>query len=261
MFVGKKEDKKSAGEPPAGQRPPSGVAGKILGAAQAFYSRLPLAPFLDRQTSAILYACAAAYVVFVAYLFLAAAPNEKNYSMSLVEGALHKNAELALFPGEKYAYLAKQDGESHAFSYEILQKPGCSGVVIKEEDSQECLSKSGNVEGEAEQYNSTLGNSTGMLFLPWMLAASEDFNWTVSGKITNGYFSASTQANFTSLGKTRALGRDAFEIKSAANMASEPTIYFIDSDKRILLYAKAGNASVWLVSAPFALDEEQIPGN
>ncbi len=214
-------------------------------------------PFLDRQTSAILYACTAAYLLFVFYLALT--PLNDKYTLAISESPLHKNAELALLPGEKYTYAAGQGGEGEQLSYKVQKTPGCGGITLLEADSAYCLSESGNLENDPEQYNFTLGNSTGILFLPWMLAVSDDFSWKVSSEYSNGYFNLRAQTNFSSQGKTRAFGRDAYKIVSVSNMAPEPVYYYIDAGKRVLLLATSGNVSIRLASAPFELDESDVP--
>ena len=247
----------SASKPAAPSNAP--FASRASAAFSGFYGRIPVFPFLDRDTSAILYACMLAFLLFVVYVMAAPAGGEPSFTIS--ESPLYKNANLSLSAGENYSYVMEDEGQLQMLPYSVGRLWGCKGVVLYDgNDSQECLTQGGNPAGGA-QYNSTLGNSTGIMFLPWMLAVSDNFSWSVSGDDWNGYIHMRTSMNYTSLGKSSALGREAYRVRVTSDMYPEPTDYYIDSEKRILLYVTSGNTSAWLEEAPFAIDVSQIPEN
>lgn len=241
--------------------PPAARASSGAGAAlSGFYNRIPAAPFLDRQTSAILYACILAYVLFV--LCIMASPMKEEPRFTVSESPLYKNADLSLSAGENYTYVLEHGAQRQPLQFAVRRLWGCRGVVLYEgNDSQACLLQNGNSADDSEQRNSTIGNGTGLLFLPWMLAVSDDFSWSVSGDYWNGYISMRTRMNYTSLGKSSALGRGAYLVRVVSNAYQLPTDYYIDSEKRVLLYVRSGNTSAWLEEAPFALDASQIPND
>ena len=240
----------------------SGAFAKIAGFLRAVYNRLPTVPFLDRQTSAILYACILGYLLFM--ISVAAQPSNTNINFTIHEGVLHKNAGLAILPGENYSYVLNGDDGTMGVTYFVRRMAGCQGVAFYDNQSGDppaCLLQSGNLDSDAGMHNSTFGTDSELLFLPWMLAVSDNFSWSVSSDYWNGYFNMHTGTNFTSLGKSSALGRDAYFIRAQSDAYALPTDYYIDSEKRVLLYIRSGNTSAWLVDAPFGLNASRIPQN
>jgi hypothetical protein len=223
------------------------------------YLRLPLVPFLDRQSSAILYCCIAAFFLF--FLYFALQPSLLDLYFEVEEGKLHKNTGLRLAAGELYAYELGFGSQTKIVQYGVKRAFGCSGLVIYDsEGSSSCVLKDGVEEGDPFSSNLSLGNSSLVIFAPWMLAASENFSWNVSSTLKGKYLYSHSTISFVSLGITKVLGRQAFAIKvEPEGKEGMPAYYYIDSEKRILLYAKEGNFSAKLVSAPFGLNASQLP--
>ncbi len=234
----------------------------LLSLAQGIYGGLPCLPFLDRQTSAIAYACMLLYFGFVAFMFFASPPPE--ISTSLVEGALAKNTGIMLLAGERYEYRLSLQGpqaQSQLVEYEIRKDPSCSGVLVIEmapaSQSNACLSSSGNtVSGEFPASDSNTGNQSMILFSPWMLAASENFSWRVETVVNSLGIEARFPVGYKSGGTKEIAGRKAFEILVAPEYggSGQAARYYIDSEKRVLLFADFGNLTVRLTSAPFVLN-------
>ncbi len=140
----------------------------------------------------------------------------------------------------------------------MLQSSYCKGLLVSESAKEGqlhsvCITRSGNLEGDLFQLNFSLGNQSILLFSPWMLAASDNFSWQVQTTISTGTANINMPINFKSLGIKQLAGRQAYEISVQSDF-SPPLKYYIDSEKRVLLYADFGNASVKLVSAPFSLN-------
>jgi len=223
---------------------------------ESFYLWFPVVPFLGRGTSAILYATACLYLFFTAFVFLATPKIEPQ--MELLESALSKNTVLQLLPGETYAYeISSQQSNASAY-YEVYSSASCSGVKVVEKlgtsQSAICILSSGNLaENGFENVNSGFGNSSMLLFSPWMLAASENFSWQLTTRVSAGGVQINIPTVFRSLGIKKTAGRDAYEISVQSENEPSSKIY-VDAEKRVTLLFEAGGVSAKLVSAPFALD-------
>lgn len=236
------------------------LAARAASKAGQLYSHLPAVPFLDRQTSAILYACIALYISSIAYFAISENTGGEFY---LNEALLQKNAGISFRPGETYTYLLRHNGQEMHATYAIQTMAGCRGLAIYEpgEEALYCVSASGTLADDPLQRNSSLGGQMVLLFSPWMLAASQNFIWKVEGGYAGQYLRMASNATYTSLGMRKVLGRDAFLIIESSELSGTPTYHYVDSQKRILLYAYSGNDSVTLVSAPFALNLSDMPQN
>ncbi|MEM2138017.1 MAG: hypothetical protein QW568_02925 [Candidatus Anstonellaceae archaeon] len=223
------------------------------------YNSLPLLPLLDRSTSAIAYACIFGYILFMLYVFLAMPPVQ--LSSSIVEAPLAKNSPLMLFAGETYAY--ELSGEMVAAPnkkvvYGISSSSSCPGILVTEQASEfassECLSKqTGNAVNDERQLNSSTGNQSFLLFSPWMLAVSDNFSWQAASTTSAAGVEMRFTTSLKSFGKKEIAGRQAYEISVASPALSSASKYFIDAEKRVLLYAESGNLTVRLIKAPFEL--------
>lgn len=241
--------KNEASNPPVQAAPSSGVLRQL----DSLYNKIPILPFLDRPTSALLIACMLGYAIFVAYIFLST-PTQMTQSIS--EQPLAKNTQLQLLPGERYVYLAIGPGGTQSLTYTVSRQSSCAGVEVGEEDVPDllCLSQSGNSldPGDAG-LNSSYGNSSILLFSPWMLAVSDTFSWgfttTVSAAGTQIYL----PVTLVSQGRTTMGGREAYIISVNPGNPDQSTLY-IDSQKRVLLQISSANASARLELAPFPLD-------
>ena len=228
----------------------------------SLYGKIPVLPFLDRPTSALLIALMAFYFIFTAWVFFSSPPAQ--ISGAIVEGPLAKNSGLAIAPGERYVYQLSGFGSDQSVSYQASSSPGCAGLLITESSGGPglCLSRSGNIVGDAAQLNSTYGNQSILLFAPWMLAASENFSWRVETTISGGQMELQIPTRLFWQSTSWVLGRRAFQIVVSSEAGSErPSSEYIDAEKRVLLYARMGNATAKLVQAPFTLDLSQIPQN
>ena len=227
------------------------------------YDSFPLVPFLDRPTSAIVYASLSIYFAFTAFVFLSAPPLQ--FQVDFTEGPLQKNTQLPFLPGETYEFSVSSPESSARASYRTHSAPSCPGIVLESVRSKEkvCLLKNGLEHGlpEGGQSNAGLGNGTFILFSPWMLAASEGFEWQTSQKITVLAAQSEIFTTYRCAGKRKIAGRDAFEIVSITGVDSPGSFsgngaqrMFIDEERRVLLLAEIGNMSAKLISAPFALN-------
>lgn len=237
----------------------SSVRGSLLHAwnkAEQIYGHLPKLPFLDKDTSAILIISILVYAIFTAGVFLTSASEPPHAILS--EGQLSKNAPLALLAGERYAYEVSAAGKTERLQYDVLQSSPCKGLLVAEStiegrQNTACLTRSGNLEGDIFQLNFSLGNRSMLLFSPWMLAASDSFNWQVQTTISTGATDINMPITFKSYGTKQIAGRPAYEISVQSDFIP-PLKYYIDSEKRVLLFMDLGNASARLVSAPFPLN-------
>ncbi len=235
--------------------PASAAPGQIRLPAflHSVYSKVPVLPFLDRQTSTIFFLAIAAYFSFVAFVFFSS-PSE--ISPQLFEGPLEKNAQLQLLPGERYSYSVFVDGRPDALGYSVFSSPDCNGVVVLESETRNalCLSKTGNL---ADPFfppvNSSFGNQSILLFSPWMLAASDDFSWQVKTSVPLAGSEIAFSSSFNSLGSRQIGGRQAYAIQVESELG-DPLVFYIDKEKRVLLLAESGNFSARLVQAPFELN-------
>jgi hypothetical protein len=231
-------------------------AGSALSSA---YSKVPQLPYLDRASSLLLIVCIAGYLGFTAYVFFTEPPVE--IEARLLEGSLYKNSQLAILPGENYAYSVSMPGGAEQIAYSVRSPMACPGVAVLElswQGSQElCLLKNGMLYGESGEVNANYGNRSILLFSPWMLAASENFSWKVETIYSAKGMEMAVPTYFASKGKKRVAGREAYEIDvsdgDGGGMASR---FFIDAEKRVLLLADMGNLTVRMESAPFGLDWE-----
>ncbi len=237
----------------------SSARGSLLHAwnkAEQVYGHLPKLPFLDKDTSAILLISLLVYAIFTAGVFLTST-SEPLHAI-LTEGQLSKNTPLALLSGERYSYEISAAGKTERLQYDVLQSSSCKGLLVIEsaregQQNTACLTRSGNLEGDQFQLNFSLGNRSMLLFSPWMLAASDNFNWQVQTTISTGTANINMPINFKSYGTKQMAGRKAYEILMQSEF-SPPLKYYIDSEKRVLLFIDFGNASARLVSAPFPLN-------
>ena len=236
----------------AGQEKP-GLRQKL----NSLYLCLPALPLADRATSAILYATVILYVLFTAFLFVSIPKVEPH--LEVIESPLYKNSPLMLQPGEQYSYQIASPQGAYAIYYAIQSSPDCSGVEVFERaqggQSSRCITMGGNLaQAGFENVNSGLGNSSILLFSPWMLAASENFSWQVNTSVSASGVQITMPAYFRSSGRKAVAGRDAYEVIMQSEENGRAAVFEVDSEKRVVLLFEVGNASARLVSAPFALD-------
>lgn len=239
----------------SGKRPDAApAAGNLLSSA---YHKVPQLPYLDRSTSLILIVCIVGYIGFTAYVFFTEPPVE--IEAKLLEGSLDKNSQLALMPGEEYAYSLSMPGGSEQIGYAVRSSMACPGVVVLEQSGQGrqelCILANGMLYGEIGEVNANYGNRSILLFSPWMLAASENFSWKVDTVYSAKGIEMVIPTYFESKGKKQVAGRDAYEIDISDGEGGESASrFFIDSEKRVLLLADMGNLTARMESAPFELD-------
>jgi len=233
-----------------------GTENRVASALSSAYGKVPEFPYLDRATTLILILCVAGYLGFTAYVYFSMPPIE--IEARLGEGALDKNARLAILPGENYAYTLEAPEGTEQIAYAVRSSQGCAGVAVAEASKQGgqlvCILEDGMLMGGGEGSNLNYGNRSILLFSPWMLAASENFSWRVDAIYSSGGLEASIPIYFVSKGKRQVAGRGAYEIDIGDTPTNASTRFFIDSEKRVLLYADMGNVTARLTSAPFGLD-------
>ena len=225
----------------------------IVSLLNSIYRKIPIFPYLDRPTSALLYIAVILYATFVASIFLS---SPVQLQPNIVEDSLAKNTHLQILPGEKYVYLGESPGTTDTLTYQIYRNSSCSGAFVyeKETKTELCLSQAGNIEDESfPMLNSSYGNKSILLFAPWMLAVTDSFSWGFKNEMAAGGTTVSIPVTLTSHGRKAIAGREAFEIVVAPYVGSPSTLY-IDSQKRVLIEAVSENVSVKLISAPFPLN-------
>ena len=244
----RKKEKKIAYVPPA--------AHGLANALSSVYQRVPEFPYLDRATTLILIICVLGYLGFTAYIFFSTPPVE--IETKILEGNLTKNAVLGLSPGEKYLYNVESPDGVQLVAYAIGTSPTCAGVVISEAVGQEsqtiCILKNGMLSSADGVANANFGNQSILLFSPWMLAVTDDFSWNVDNVYSAHGVEMIITTHFASKGKQAMAGREAYDIEIGDSSGAPPARFFIDSEKRVLLFADLGNVTVKLAGAPFALD-------
>ncbi|MCX6771122.1 MAG: hypothetical protein NTX79_03635 [Candidatus Micrarchaeota archaeon] len=244
--------KKKETGPPAPQ-----AAHWLAGALSSAYHRVPELPYLDRATSLIMIVCVLGYFGLVAYIFCSTPAVEIEARM--LEGSLIKNSALALTQGEEYLYVLESPESAQQVAYSVSLSPSCAGVLVSEQSQQAsqilCILKNGMLSGaDGGVANANYGNQSILLFSPWMLAASENSSWSVDTVYSAHGVEMNITTHFASKGKTALAGREAYEIEVGDTSGAPPALFFIDAEKRVLLYADLGNVTVKMVSAPFALD-------
>lgn len=236
---------------------PRGAMGRL----NSLYQRIPVLPFFDRPSSALLLLCIAAFALFTVFVFLTTPP----FSLQgEVRGApLSKNTNLQLLPGERYSYEISSPNGKQLLYYSVSSSPACNGTLVTESDGQAsrglCLASNGNPANESiSQENYSSSNGSMLLFSPWMLAVSENFSWQVDTVFSAGTAQVTFPTYFSSQGKKTVAGRDAFAIGiwGGIPIGNESTVstFYVDSQKRVLLLANLSNVSIKLVQAPFELD-------
>ena len=235
------------------QGAPSGIASALSSA----YNHVPEFPYLDRATTLIMIVCVLGYLGLTAYIFLSTPPIE--IEARLLEGSLVKNAALSLAPGEEYLYDLESPDGGQQVAYAVGSASSCAGLVVAEQAEQGsqsvCILKNGMLSSQAGgAINSNFGNQSILLFSPWMLAASENFSWDVDSVYSAHGVEMTITTHFASKGKQMLAGREAYEIDVGDNSGAAPARFFIDGEKRVLLYADLGNVTVKLARAPFELN-------
>lgn len=75
----------------------------------------------------------------------------------------------------------------------------------------------------------------------------------MSTSLSAGASSISTTTLYRAAGRKEIAGRQAFLVEALSD-SGQKAAFYVDAEKRVLLYANAGGFSARLVSAPFALD-------
>jgi len=234
-----------------------GAVSQVGSALSSAYQHVPEFPYLDRATTLILIVCVLGYLGLTAYIFFVTPPVE--IEARILEGSLEKNSALALLPGEKYLYTLESPEGAMEVAYAISSSPSCAGVLVTEAAGQEsqamCILKNGMLSDQTgKAANANFGNQSILLFSPWMLAASENFSWNVDSIYSAQGVEMVITTRFASKGKQQLAGREAYEIEIGDSSSSAPARFFIDSEKRVLLFADLGNMTVKMASAPFELN-------
>ncbi|MCX6773274.1 MAG: hypothetical protein NTV88_05930, partial [Candidatus Micrarchaeota archaeon] len=214
----------------------------------SIYQKIPIAPYLDRPTSALLYISFILYAAFVASIFLS---SPVQMTPQILEDLLAKNTHVQLLPGEKYVYSGEGQSSADILTYQIYKNSSCSGAFVYEKETKIslCLSQAGNIEDPSvPAMNSSYGNKSIIMFAPWMLAVSDTFSWGFANQMSAGGAKVSLPVTLESQGRKTISGREAFEIL-VVPYAGKPSTIYIDSQKRVLLEAVSENVSVKLISA------------
>lgn len=220
-----------------------------------------------------------------------------SWAWSLSEEPLAKNTYLRLSPGERLAYLLSADGQNQTIVIQALSASNCPGVVLMDLNARAavlgqtggaaapidpsfysvCLGLDGverSAAGRPLGSNISFSNLSWPYFQPWMLALSDDFNWSANATLSIQPFNITqvTSYNYRVSGRTAYGGRDAFEVHvygralpSASSMPPQllqqvngelPLRLVVDSEERVLLRAEFSNSTLTLVDAPFMQKNE-----
>jgi hypothetical protein len=238
----------------------SGACSSICNSAHSLYMRLPEFRPLDRATTAILiFSVLAYFAIWLVYFFITPLPA---VTLSNIEQPLSKNAHLSLIRGESYVYSVESGtGEQFSVIYDVKSDPQCPGVVVEQSIGGNmvgvsCVLQDGT-EWQGTDGNVSAGNGTTFLFEPWMLALSDNFSWAYNSTLSSMGTEVSSTTSYESLGRKNALGRNAFGVDVKSN-GEHGGYLLVDDEKRVVLWMNVGNASLFLVKAPFPLNASSI---
>lgn len=204
------------------------------------------------------------YLVGFAYFYFAG--EKPSFSIVEKEGKLEKVVPLQINPGESYLYEYRFNNTPvFQAGYEIGEGDGCTTITPSSYSNTTagpvCVDRWGNEKGGGN--NLTYENSTIYLFSPWMLALKEGWKWEVNVTMAAGGLGIESTSRFLfkAVSEEKKFGRDTYKIEVTVSgdegTASEPMLWWIDKEKRILLMQKMGDDEMRLVKAPFTLEQQE----
>ncbi|VVC00479.1 Uncharacterised protein [uncultured archaeon] len=241
--------RKSAAPVAAGGSRPEAL-GIISSKLDSVYQKMPALPFLGRETAALVLVSLLLSAAFVGYVYFSSPSLEP--STSLVEPSIAANHALSIMPGEHYAYRINALGNSTMIYYSVSSLQSCPLLISQDSDGGEaCLTGSGRLAGSNSSFS--LGNSSILLFSPWMLALNGSQSWTVESRVKAAGIEVSIPTYIRETGETSVAGRQAYGVEAGSSDGASSRLY-VDLDKRVLLSFEQENVTAYLVSAPFALN-------
>ena len=192
--------------------------------------------------------------VFLAILIFGSMFFQPSFSkkIEIWEGPLIKNSELMLVPGEVYVYTYSANNTKNNLTFIIRNGNGCTFIQVKESVNAtgSCINKYGN---DRSGNNVSLDPPYIIIFKPWMLAVSSDWQWNAKMLVNVGDNELIlNNASFSANGDYPVFGRQSYAVQILTN--SEKVTVWVDKEKRVLLREKGGDYEIDLVSAPFELN-------
>ncbi len=225
-----------------------------------------------------------------------------SWAWSLSEEPLAKNSYLNISPGEKLVYVLSTGGQNQTLVIQAFSSSSCPGVVLMDMNARSaslgqtgaapsisgpltiaapgadpsfysvCLGLDGverAADGGRLGSNISFSNLSWPYFQPWMLALSDDFNWSANATLSIQPFNLTqvTAYRYWVSARTVFSGRDAFEVhvytKTLLAGSSLPPLpaqqvngelplrLLVDSSERVLLRAEFSDSTLTLADAPF----------
>lgn len=173
----------------------------------------------------------------------------KNQKFIINEEPLEKVEKIKIKPGEIYGYTQKLGNETLVdLTFWIMQGQGCTIISLggHGNDSYACISEWGV---DKTGSNSTFSTSPYIvMFKPWMLAVNEGWKWNTSIVMELDRIKTNVlDANFTTIGKRKYRGRDAWVVVMKSSDSNRSTYFWIDEEKRVLLLENSTEYSIELV--------------
>ncbi|MEM4348562.1 MAG: hypothetical protein QXN37_03265 [Candidatus Anstonellaceae archaeon] len=225
------------------------VALEILQKMRNAYDRIPSIPFLDKQTSVVIYLSSLVFFIFLFYVFFTLPPPQ----VVFVQDPILPNTALRLQAGEKYVYEISDGVQKNTFTYQVLKHYSCPGVVVQELTQQQTSSLCILSNGSFSDSEGISGEGGILLFSPWMLAVSENFSWESTFLISSLNIKIEVPIKYSFVMTNSTAGRPSFIIKSKID-DDPPIFYHIDAEKRVPLFISSQNVTIRLVGAPFELN-------
>ncbi len=192
------------------------------------------------------------FVLLIVAGGLIATPNFQNPQILTIEEKLQKNANISIKVGETYFYEFKAGNESANLTYFIYRGYGCTGIRSSEIKNltPTCIKNDGTELNQSSNYTYT--NPSIFLFKPWMLAVNENWKWNISIYLKyNETIQKVREIKLQSRGMKNYEGFEVFEVWEIEE-GSNPTIFYVDKERRIVRYLKTGGFEIELKNITYS---------
>ena len=205
----------------------------------------------------------------------------------LDEGGLAKNSELGIREGDSLTYEVRTNASRARIRIQAGLLRGCPGLFVADVtrygdsstpaglENGVCLGPDGvetGPDGQKLGDNMSFSNLTWPYFQPWMLALDRNFTWKANLSLVVEPFNSSQTQEITwrTVGERNYSGRDAYEVRVEGGKIrgdapvdlgfglDRPITYWVDKERRVLLFMQEGDANVSLVQAPFLPEEGKL---
>lgn len=201
------------------------------------------------------------YLALVAYFFFFM-PKEEIQRFSF-EDSLVRTSELGIMPGEQYRYIYETSDVVGFFDYNITSAAWCPGVVVLESFGENassfCITKEGTIYNETS-VSGKKENAYLTLFSTWMLSLSDGFSWNAYSTYKAYGINTTISFNLKTKGKVNVAGREAYYVEASNSFEDSVSKFYVDAEKRVLLYAEDNLTRVILSRAPFELSWKNASG-